>query len=83
MRQLTPDRVTKTLTVEDGTLVACVHPSRPGPPNLSDASLIPSSRSARSAFSAADLRTLRAALSAFLDLLALCSRTLETFPSRP
>ena len=36
---------------------------------------------ARSAFAAADLRTLRAALSAFLDLLALCSRTLETFPS--
>jgi hypothetical protein len=30
VRQLTPDRVQKTLTVKDGTLVACVS-SPPGP----------------------------------------------------
>jgi len=35
----------------------------------------------RSDFAAADARTLRASLSAFLDLLALCARTLEAYPS--
>jgi hypothetical protein len=34
----------------------------------------------RSEFAAADARLLRASLSAFLDLLALCARTLEAFP---
>lgn len=31
-------------------------------------------------FAAADLRTLRAAVGTFLDLLALATRTIETFP---
>jgi|APGre2960657423_1045063.scaffolds.fasta_scaffold329926_2 tRNA threonylcarbamoyladenosine modification (KEOPS) complex Pcc1 subunit len=32
-------------------------------------------------FAAADARLLRASLSAFMDLLALATRTLETFPA--
>jgi hypothetical protein len=35
---------------------------------------------ASSDFAAADGRLLRASLSAFLDLLALCARTLEAYP---
>lgn len=34
-------------------------------------------------FSASDLRVLRASVNAFMDMTALCTRTLETFGDRP
>lgn len=39
-----------------------------------------SGTSLHATFSATDLRTLRAAVAAFCDLLALATRTIETFP---
>jgi len=67
--QLTPDKVTKALTVDQCVLVACV-PFSPARAWLT---------CAHRDFAAADARLLRASLSAFMDLLALATRTLESF----
>ena len=52
---------------------------REAPPNLPDVRSSPQPLALFRDFSASDLRVLRASVNAFMDMAALCTRTLETF----
>ena len=82
--QLRPALVTRMLSVEDSTLIMCdvCHEwstCRCCHWAACSLDVLIAARCACREFAAADARTLRSAVGTFCDLLALATRTLETF----